>query len=60
VLFFELLPAFLAIVIVIVGVILYVKNHAARNDPDETPVARKRDVAPGTREQRGRGRPSMR
>ena len=60
VLFFELFPALLAIVAVIVGVILYVKNHAAGNEPDDPPPAPKRDVAPGTREERGRGRPSMR
>jgi hypothetical protein len=47
-------------VVVIVGVILYAKNHAARDEPDEPPIARKRDVAPGAREERGRGRPSMR
>jgi hypothetical protein len=60
VLFFELFPALLAVVAVVVGVILYAKNQAARNDPDERPPAPKRRVPPGTREERGRGRPSMR
>jgi hypothetical protein len=60
VLFLELFPALLAVVAVVVGVILYAKNHAARNAPDEQPPAPKRHVPPGTREERGRGRPSMR
>lgn len=59
-LFFELFPALLAIVSVVIAVALYAMNHGARDDPEAPPRAQKRKVPPGVRETRGRGRPSMR
>jgi hypothetical protein len=48
VLLFELFPAFVAVVAVIVGTILFIADRRAAQDPDyrENPRVRPRDVSP--------------
>jgi hypothetical protein len=58
VLFFELFPAFLTLVSVIVGIVLYASNRRSKDDPD-IPKPPRPSVKPGTRERLGI-RPSMR
>jgi hypothetical protein len=65
VLFFELFPAFIAIVVLIVGVMLFALNLRARNNPHETEAPRSpsrpqvsSDVGGDT--PRSSSRPSMR
>jgi hypothetical protein len=60
VLFFELFPAFLALVSIIVGVGLYISNHRSRNDPPD-PVITVTPPPPGSpaAQQTTNRRPSM-
>lgn len=57
---FELFPAVLAVISVIVGIMLITQTRRARRGPPERPPVPKRQVQPGTKEKMGRGRPSMR
>jgi hypothetical protein len=64
VLFFELFPAFIAIVVVIVGTLLLIVERRAARDRNyrENPRVRRRDVSPAEAEAERRGnirRPSM-
>jgi hypothetical protein len=63
VLFFELFPAFIALVSVIVGVVLWRANARARSGPHPEPL-RKPTPAPNADKaganERGSGRPSLR
>ena len=63
-LFFELFPAFIAIVVVIVGTFLFIADRRASRDPDyrEAPRVRPREVSPEEAEAErhsSRRRPSM-
>jgi len=60
VLFFELFPAFMAIVSVLVAVGLYISNYQSRNDPPD-PVVKVTPPPPGSPESRptSNRRPSM-
>jgi hypothetical protein len=58
VLFFELFPAFMALVSVAVAVGLYIANRRSRHDPPDPVVTVTRPPA-GTPQPRPRGRPSM-
>jgi hypothetical protein len=60
VLFFELFPAFMALVSIAIGVGLYVSNRRARNDPPDPVVTVTRPPADGAASRApARGRPSM-
>jgi len=59
VLFFELFPAFMALVSVVVGVGLYVSNRRSRNDPPDPVVKVARPPAGAPQPGPARRRPSM-
>jgi hypothetical protein len=60
VLFFELFPAFMALVSVAIAVGLYISNRSARNDPPDPVVTVKRPAADAAASRTPvRRRPSM-